>query len=146
MALFPELIKEYSVNNETDPDGVLPTYSLTVDWDCSQCGMTWTGSIRDRVNGDMQCPFCSGKRAIPGKTSFMALYPELLGEWYTIANILLVNPDQVSPTSPSEVWWICKNCGKSYSMSIKTRVIMDLRSKKACPYCKGYRRKKRHIL
>ena len=37
-------------------------------------------TILNRVQGN-GCPFCSGKRPVPGKTDFATLHPELAEEW-----------------------------------------------------------------
>jgi DNA-directed RNA polymerase subunit RPC12/RpoP len=70
-------------------------------------------SVRDRVNGEAECPYCNGRKAIPGRTSFKALYPELMKEWKHISNLLLINLDYVLPTSTKEVWWKCPQCKKN---------------------------------
>ncbi len=145
-ALYPELAKEYALMNEYDPDLLISTYSFDMKWNCSVCGMEWVASIKDRVNGDVECPYCSGKKAIPGKTSLKALYPELMNEWKYISNLLLINPDYVLPSSTKEVWWECSHCNKSYSIKIIDKVSMYRRNKKSCPYCKGYRRAKRRYV
>jgi uncharacterized Zn-finger protein len=98
------------------------------------------------VNGNTECPYCSGRKAIPGKTSFKALFPEIMNEWKYISNLLLANPDYVLPTSTKEVWWECPYCKKSYSMKIMDKVNMYRRNKKSCPFCKGYRKAKRRYM
>ena len=114
-------------------------------WNCSSCGMEWEASIRDWVNGEAECPYCSGRKAIPGRTSFKALYPGLMSEWKYISNLLIANPDYVLPSSTKEVWWECLRCNKSYSIKIKDRVNMYKKNKESCPYCKGYRIVKKDI-
>jgi DNA-directed RNA polymerase subunit RPC12/RpoP len=145
-ALYPELMKEYSPVNQNDPDTLTQTYSLTMKWNCSECDMEWEASIRDRVSGEAECPYCNGKKAIPGKTSFNALYPELMSEWKFISNLLLANPDLILQSSTKEVWWLCSHCKKSYSYKIIDKVNMHRRNKKSCPYCKGYRKTKRRYI
>jgi len=145
-ALYHEMINEYSPTNEYNPDELVPSYTLQMKWNCSTCSMEWEASIRDRVNGDAECPYCSGRKAIPGKNSIKALYPELMNEWKYISNLLLTNPDYVLPSSTKEVWWECPHCNKSYSVKIKDKVNMYRRNKKSCPFCKGYRKAKRRFM
>ena len=142
-ALYPELMMEYSSDNVQNPDELVPSYTLLMKWNCSKCSMEWEASIRDRVNGEVDCPYCSGRKAIPGRTSLKALYPELMKEWKYISNLLIVNPDFVLPSSTKESWWECERCNKSYTIKIKDKVNMFKRHKESCPYCKGYRRIKR---
>lgn len=66
-------------------------------------------------------------------------------EWNYRSNYLIVNPNNILPTYPEEVWWTCE-CGKNFKMSPKKRLYYLKRHMKACPYCKGRRRKKyRHF-
>jgi DNA-directed RNA polymerase subunit RPC12/RpoP len=88
----------------------------------SSCGMEWESSIRDRVNDEAECPFCSGRKAIPGRTTLKALYPGLMSEWKYRSNLLITNPDYILPSSTKEVWWECPHCNKSYSIKIYNKV------------------------
>jgi DNA-directed RNA polymerase subunit RPC12/RpoP len=145
-AIHPEIAVEFSNKNEQDPDNILPTYSVSVLWNCKECGLEWSGTVKERVKGEAECPYCAGKKAIPGKTSFEVTRPDLMEEWIEIANWLIINPNYVLSDNQKLVWWKCKVCNRNYSMSVKTRVNYDFRRKIACPYCKGYRRTKHHFL
>lgn len=68
---------EYSLSNKVSSDVILSTYSPLVEWDCLVCKMSWKGSVKDRVNEEIDCP----KEAIRGKTSFKALHSDLMKEW-----------------------------------------------------------------
>lgn len=81
-----------------------------------------------------------------GRTSFKALYPELMNEWQYISSLLLVKPDYILPSSTKEVWWECYHCNKSYPNKIVDKVRNYQRNKKSCPYCKGYRKAKRRYV
>ena len=95
---------------------------------------------------------------LPGFNSFKIRYPEIMTEWDYQNNYLLADPDKVLPGSSKRVFFKCNVCKRTYPMIISQRVniyernqkIIDLYSKgrisrfrefKACPYCKGYRRK-----
>ncbi len=60
------------------------------------CHNDYNAEIIDMVNGDADCPYCSGRKVIPGKTSFAALHPDLMNEWNWINNYVLVNPDEIT--------------------------------------------------
>lgn len=75
-ALHPEIAAECYDMNDVDLNNILPTYKNLIIWNCHECNMTGKSSVKDRVGGKAICPYCSGKKAVPGKTSFKALYPE----------------------------------------------------------------------
>jgi hypothetical protein len=52
-----------------------------LSWKCSECSLIWKASPRERSGGIVECPYYSGEKAIPGITSFKALYPDLMIEW-----------------------------------------------------------------
>jgi DNA-directed RNA polymerase subunit RPC12/RpoP len=113
--------------------------------------MPWKSSVRDRVKGiergdnSVACPYCTGKKAIPGKTSFMVTQSELMNEWHII-NWLFIHPDHISEDCNEKVWWICSTCGNTYFMSPNKRMHYIKRHQISCSYCKGLRRRKVHFI
>lgn len=105
--------------------------------------MEWFGY--DRLYKTLNCPYCSGELPIPGKTSFKALYPDLMKDWKKINNVF-VDADLVTENYDQNVWWKCSTCHSSYEMSIKARVIYYKRNQESCGYCKGYRRRFYNII
>lgn len=144
-ALYPEMAAEYSSNNEVSSDTILSTYSPLVEWDCPVCNMTWKGSVKDRVNEEIDCPYCNGREAIRGKTSFKALHSDMMTEW-NLGNWLFIDPDDIIENYSGSVWWTCYGCQNSYAMSPKKKLYYRKRKKQPCPYCKGLRRKMHHFL
>lgn len=71
-ALYPNMAIELIDNVETNLDEVLPYYTLILSWKCLDCNLEWKASPKDRSEGVADCPYCSGKKATPGKTSFKA--------------------------------------------------------------------------
>lgn len=145
-ALYPDIAKEFFTEEGRDPDTVFPHYAVRVQWDCKACGFTWGSTVKERIQDGFVCPYCSGKRAIPGKTSFSAVFSELMDEWNFKANILNADPDRLLPSSNQMVWWQCAKCNHTYQARIKDHVSNLIRNKNSCPNCKGYRRQKHHIL
>ena len=84
-AKFPDIAALWSDKNELSADEVLPNTNFA-DWDCPDCHMTFHARIIDMVNGNDNCPYCSGRKAIPGKTSFAALHPDLIEECNNFSN------------------------------------------------------------
>ena len=75
---------------------------------CPTCHGNYPARIIDVINGEADCPYCSGHKALPGKTSFAALHPDLMEDWDFIANYCLVNPDEILDTYSQKVWFNCK--------------------------------------
>ena len=91
-----------------------------------------------KTNGNMHR---NDRRVLPGYNSLRVKSPNLMNEWDYKNNYLIVNPDNILPSYSNDVWWTCA-CGKNYKMSPKKRAYYLKRHMKACPYCKGRRRKK----
>ncbi len=75
-------------NVEINLDEVLPSYTLILSWKCLDCNLEWKASPRDRSEGVSDCPYCSGKKATPGKTSFKAQNLSLMNEWKELITYL----------------------------------------------------------
>jgi DNA-directed RNA polymerase subunit RPC12/RpoP len=144
-AKFPDIAALWSDKNELSADEVLPNTNFA-DWDCPDCHMTFHARIIDMVNGNDNCPYCSGRKAIPGKTSFAALHPDLIEEWDYIANYCLIDPDEITDSCTQKVWWICqKNPRHHYLLSPSEKLLYQKRHRESCLYCKGRRRKKTYF-
>ena len=74
----------------------------------------------------------------------MKKHPELMKEWDWVNNYCIADPDNILDNNITAVWWTCSNNkNHRYPMSVKRRLEYAKRNKEPCPYCKGYRRKKR---
>lgn len=140
---YPDIANMWSKQNKLSADHVLPnTYVAT--WTCPICHEDYSARIIDVINGVTDCPYCSGRKALPGKTSFAALHPDLMEDWDFIANYCLVNPDEILDTYSQKVWWNCKRSSEhKYPLSPADKVFYQKRHRESCPYCKGRRRKKK---
>jgi len=95
-------------------------------WQCAN-EHEWKARIQHRNKGS-GCPYCSGYRAIEGKTDLLTTNPELANEWHPTNNGSLT-PSDVLPYSSKKVWWICAN-GHEWEASISNR-----NNGNGCPYC-----------
>lgn len=142
-AKYPDIATLWSDQNELTADEVRPNHRSGA-WTCPTCHNDYNAEIIDMVNGNADCPYCSGRKAIPGKTSFVALHPDLMNEWNWINNYVLVDPDEITEKYSTNVWWICKrNPDHVYELSVSEKILYKKRHRESCPYCKGRRRKKR---
>ena len=130
LTLYPELCKEWNYEkNKTKPDEYTPHSAVKMWWKCSR-GHEWQTTIANRVLGN-NCPYCSGRYAIPGETDLLTINPELCKEWNYEKNE--INPNEVSPSSEKKVWWKCSK-GHEWQASICNR-----NKGRGCPFCAGKR-------
>ena len=143
-ALFPDLAKECI---GSDPKQIFPNSSSRTMWKCSKCNETWFDLVVNRVKG-AGCPYCEGRRVLPGVNSFFAKYPDLVKEeWADIENMLIgVDPDQILDNYSGDVWWECPICKKLYTMSVKKRLLKKKRGHNPCKFCNGGRWLKEYII
>lgn len=143
----PELIPVWHPKNKISIKKVTATSSKIVMWSCQKCKENYSESIRNRVQKNFECPYCSGKKILKGFNSFDVKYPHLMKEWDYLNNVLLLNPSEISESNTKSVWWICQNdSNHHYKMSIYKRIQCKKRSKEPCSICKGRRRKREHFL
>lgn len=97
-------------------------------WLCER-GHEWQVAPAALILGS-GCPYCAGKRAIPGQTDLATLRPDLACEWHPEKNGKLT-PEQVTPGSTKKVWWSCA-LGHAYQSYVFSRDEGT-----GCPYCAG---------
>ena len=129
-ALYPALAGEWDQvkNGEITPHAVLPGTHRKFWWRCKN-GHSWQAAVFSRTQGSTECPFCTGRKVIPGKTDLATAFPELAAQWDWERNGALT-PETVSPNANRKVWWRCEK-GHSYCAIVAHRT----RSHSECPYC-----------
>lgn len=122
----PDLATEWDAerNGSRSPASILPGSAFRAWWN-GACGHAWQASVRHRWAGH-GCPYCSGRRAIPGETDLATLRPDLAAEWDS-SNTL--NPDQVAPYSKRKVGWRCAS-GHTWAENVASRS-----RSRGCPHC-----------
>ena len=143
----PLLIEEWQSDIYGSISAVFPSSTAKVNWKCRRCQGEFEARICEREENDNCCPYCFGRKVLPGYNSFDVTQPILVQEWDYLNNILLANPSEVSEKSRINVWWTCKNNGEHrYKMSLYNRVLFEKRHKEPCLICKGRRRKRQHFV
>ena len=127
---FPDLAAEWhpTLNNVLKPNKVGSSSRKNVWWLCRKCGSAWQTTPAKRSKGQ-GCPYCSGRRVIPGETDLQTLRPDIAAEWDRSKNKL--RPTEVSVSSAEKVYWICP-IGHSYEAAVFSRTRGT-----GCPYCSG---------
>ena len=119
--LHPELLKEwdYNRNGELLPESLSAGSNKRVWWICSKCGSSFFTSVGRRIEYS-KCPYCSAKK-VNETNCLETRFPILVKYWdYNLNESLL--PSSVYYSSRISVWWKCEKCGKSYKMSICSRI------------------------
>ena len=127
--LFPEISREFDAgkNEGITPTEICAKSGKKVWWLC-QKGHEWKATVSDRSDGK-GCPFCSGKRPIPGETDLATLMPEIAAEWNYEKN-RGKTPQMFTRASGLKVWWKCPQ-GHSWRATILARS----RNGSGCPRC-----------
>lgn len=118
----PELAKEVDGWDST-------TWILSSDyvsWKCSK-GHKYQAQIVERRRGK-NCPYCSGRRVIPGENDLATTHPRLASE------ALDWNPTEYSAGSGAKVSWKCQE-GHTFESVIHSRALRG----DSCPICSGRR-------
>ncbi|MBE6989279.1 MAG: hypothetical protein E7426_00845 [Ruminococcaceae bacterium] len=89
-------------------------------------------STPDKILRGTKCPYCSGRKALPGFNDLLTLRPDIAKEWDQLKNEEL-HPYEVTGNSTKRVWFICPQ-GHSYNTSVRIRTQGG-----GCPYCAGKR-------
>ncbi len=118
---------DYSNNTET-PDKVYFKSSKKYHWICPK-GHHYIASLNKRVSGT-GCPYCANKKVLIGFNDLKSQFPDIAADWDYINNKDL-KPENVVYGSGKQVFWKCKNCGRSWKTSISNRTF----SKTGCPDC-----------
>ena len=132
MTVHPELVNSWSQNNVQTPDSILPTSSVRLLWICPDCDGEYGATIDERLNKADVCPYCSGRRVLPGFNDLATVHPELVSSW---SQNNVQTPDSVLPTSLVRWLWICPDCDGEYGATIDER----MNKADVSPYCSGRR-------
>lgn len=99
-------------------------------WKCSK-GHEWEAAINNRTNG-RNCPYCSGKKVLPGYNDLRTVNPVVASEWNYEKNGDLI-PENFTANSNKKMWWICHK-GHEWRSTISNR-----NNGNGCPQCSSER-------
>ncbi len=127
--VFPELAEEWHPSK----NGTITVASVTAGsdakfWWLGKCGHEWEASPANRSKG-RGCPYCTGRRVLPGYNDLATTNRRLAGEWNHEKNGSL-DPSQVTINSNKKVWWKC-------SLGHEWQAVINSRHKNGCPFCAG---------
>lgn len=127
LSLHPAVASQWHPTRNTEkPSSVAPGSHRKVWWMCSR-RHEWKALVYSRVSG-VGCPFCAGKRPIPGETDLLSTHTMLASQW-SLKNRLPVT--EISAGSNKRAWWVCAD-RHEWEATVDNRV-----KGKGCPYCSG---------
>lgn len=136
---FPEIAAQWhpTKNGSLTPQQVTPNSNRKVWWICP-LGHEYQSWIPGRTRQGGGCPYCAGKKVLPGFNDLATRVPEIAAQWHPTLNGALT-PSMVSPGSHRKVWWICPE-GHVWKAVIHSRAGSQ---KSGCPVCAGRIRQKK---
>lgn len=129
---YPELASEWHLtkNSGLGPADIVPGSSRKVWW-LGKCGHEWEAKVVQRTKDGSGCPYCSGRRLLPGFNDLATKFPEVAAEW----NVGRTGrkASEVRFNENKKGWFTCSCCHGEYEAEIKRRTVQ----RKGCPYCSG---------
>ena len=130
---YPEVLALWdSEHNKISPSEVMSKSNKEVWWKCDK-GHAWKAAVYAVTYNGNRCPYCAGKKVIPGENDLATRYPEVAAQWDREHNDL--SPSEVMPASKKKYWWRCKE-GHQWQASVCSRTMLT----SGCPYCSGHRK------
>lgn len=128
--VYPDVASEwcYEKNGNLTPDMITSGAEKKVWWKCP-VGHEYQMLVYSRTSKQRSgCPYCVGKKILPGFNDLGTLDPNLAKEWHSVKNGNL-QPTDVGIGSNKKVWWIC-DYGHEWQASIRNR-----HGGRGCPIC-----------
>lgn len=113
------------------PSQVSAHSNRRVWWKC-RLGHEWNSPVSSRTFNRTDCPYCAGRKVLPGFNDLKTLEPKVAAQWHPTLNEQL-EPTQVMPGCRKKVWWKCTD-GHEWKAVIYSRTGSQ---KCGCPVCAG---------
>ena len=129
----PEIAAEWhpTKNGDLSPRDVTKSSNKIVWWICPEKHEYDAAVYLRTKEKPVNCPYCSGRRALIGYNDLTTVAPEIAAEWHPTLNGDL-KPTDVTRCSNTKVWWLCPE-GHEYQAVINNRTTLS----SGCPYCSG---------
>ena len=131
--LFPEIAAQWYAEKDgtLTPEQVSPYSNRKVWWRCDM-GHPYQAVIVARTTHGSGCPYCAGRKVLPGFNDLATVEPKIAAQWHPTLNGSLT-PEQVTAGSHRKVWWQCPD-GHIWKAVIYSRAGPQ---KTGCPVCAG---------
>lgn len=131
--VFPAIAGQWhpTKNGGLKPAEVSP-YSNRKAWWLCPLGHEYPAMINHRTAHGSGCPYCAGRKVLPGFNDLAAAEPQIAAQWHPALNGALT-PEAVTARSHKKVWWQCPE-GHVWKAVIYSRTGPE---KCGCPVCAG---------
>lgn len=131
---FPEIAAQWhpEKNESLMPTQVSPSSNRKVWWKCP-LGHDYQAVVGARTVNGSGCPYCAGRKVLPGFNDLASLEPEVAKQWHPTLNGSLT-PEKVTPGSHYKVWWECAE-GHVWQAVVYSRTGVNRTN---CPVCAGH--------
>lgn len=121
----PELVKEWHPDNTFPPKEISKGSNKKIKWKCIN-NHEWITTPNYRTGKSKTgCPYCKNRK-LNNENNLAIVYPEIVKTWNFEKNDIL--PDNVFPSSPKKVWWICEK-NHEWESTVNNRL------RRGCAYC-----------
>ena len=129
-----DMLEEWDAEkNTTDPYETTYGSIQNIWWKC-KLGHSWQTTPNSRTSGHTGCPYCSGRRILPGFNDIATRNPAIAAEWNYERNGAL-KPTMVTTHSNKSAWWTCQ-AGHVFKAPIAARAGYNT----GCPICNAERK------
>jgi hypothetical protein len=111
---------DFELNDEAKLAELTLGSSRVIGWICP-LGHRYLATPQARSNRNAGCPFCSGKRVLPGFNDLASQLPAIAASW-SISKNYPVQPETVHMGSNKKFWWTCP-FGHEWSAAVHKRAI-----------------------
>lgn len=128
---FPDIVLQWhpTKNGNLRPDNIAAYSNKKVWWICEK-GHEYQSEVGTRTKHGKGCPYCAGRKVLPGFNDLATLKPKIAKQWHPSLNGDLT-PEMVSVGSNKYVWWVC-----SFGHVWKSVIYSRTSEKGAgCPIC-----------
>lgn len=135
---FPDIAAEWhpTLNGTLTPENVTSYSNRSVWWMC-ELGHEYQAAVGHRTQTRSGCPYCAGRKVMPGFNDLATKDPKVCQEWAQDLNGTLT-PQMVTVASHKKVWWRCSE-GHTWKAVIASRTGAR---RHGCPECAGKAKRK----
>lgn len=132
---YPSIAQEWDFvkNAPLTPETCAPASNRRVWWLCP-LGHSYQAAVGARTVNGSDCPYCAGRKVLPGFNDLETLEPQAAADWHPDLNGALT-PSMVTAGSHRKVWWLCPE-GHVWKAVVYSRTGAQ---KCGCPVCAGRR-------
>ena len=145
---IPHMLKMWDFELNTDePDKVSVHLEDPRHWKCPDCGYTWTSSVKARCRSSGKCP-CheSNKVIMKGVNDVLTIVKGLSDLLDEDNDFELIHTQGIDSSIPVNLY--CKECGRKWSVMLKSQIKKDGNDGyivSGCPHYNTVKRKKNEV-